>query len=146
MYSYRYTNPNTTLYQAEYTMYQAVSKLFAKVSCRSLTLERLKLYHAELSEKGKQELDKKIRLLVDKYVADKVCFPAMNVCHAEVRILNNADGTHRFLFSDGVYGFLVSIKHAKGGKIMLSIEERNKTGLKPPEKTEIVTVNAQRCA
>jgi len=111
MYNYRYTNPNTSLYQAEYTLYQAVSKLFAKVSCASLTLDRLKLYHAELSEKGKKELDKKIGLLVDKYVAGKVCFPAMDICRAEVKIRNNADGTHSFTFTDGVYSFCVSLTH-----------------------------------
>ena len=145
MYKFNYTNPHTKQYQAEYALYKAVAGLFAGVSCRSLTLERLKLYHAELSEKAGEDLEKEIRYLVDRDVTDRVCFPAMNICRAELIIRNNADGTHSFTFTDSVYSFTVSLPLSKkGGKKRLKVTGRRISGLKPSGKK--VTVNAQRCA
>ena len=148
MYKYRYTNPRTRLFQAEYALYETVSKLFAGVDCRSFTLESIKLYHAELSEKAGEKLEEEIKYLVGRYLTGKVCFPAMNICRAEVEIRNNADGTHRFTFTDGVYSFSLQLKISrKTKKLYLEVKGRNITGLKPSKKREqAAAVNAQRCA
>ena len=126
MYKYRYKNPMTKQYQAEYVLYEAIAKLFAEVSCRSLTIDRLKLYHAELSDHAKKDLEKEIRYLIGKYVTGQVCFPAMDICKAEVKIRNNPDGTHLFIFTDEVYSFRVCLKHpGKGGRRQLEVKDRN---------------------
>ena len=146
MYNYRYTNPLTKQFQAEYALYEAVSKLFAGVTCRSLTPDRLRLYHAELSANARHVLDKQIRELTEKHVCGRVCFPAMDVCRAEVKIRNNADGSHRFTFTDGVYSFSVQLEIKPGGKMSLEVNGRRSGGHKPSEKSEQSTVNAQHCA
>ena len=148
MYKYRYTNPLTRQFQAEYAMYEAVSSLFAGVICRSLTLENLKLYHAELSKEKSEELENEVKHLIGKYLTGKVCFPAMNICKAEVKIRNNADGTHRFIFTDGVYSFSLQLKTSRRSrKMFLEVKGRNITGLKPSKKSRpAAAVNAQRCA
>ena len=122
-----YTNPLTKQYQAEYAMYKAVSKLFAKVECRSAVLEQLKLYHAELvklktgedgemkySYKKQEELDKQLESLAERFVAAHADFPDMKVCRAVLKIRTNADRTHCFTFTDRVYGFSVSVQIKKG--------------------------------
>ncbi len=127
MFKYRYTNPNAGLYRAEYAMYTSIAGLFAKVSCRSMALDSIRLYYAELSEKGKKELDKEIMYLVDRYVKDKVCFPAMSICRAEVKIRAKADGSHSFTFTDGVYSFRVSLKYSgQDKKAFIKIEDPGK--------------------
>jgi len=147
MYKYRYTNPLTGQFQAEYALYEAVSKLFAGTICKSLTLESLKLYYAELSERSKEDLKEKIEDLTGRFLVDKICFPAMNICRAEVKIRNNADGTHCFTFTDGVYSFSVQLKTSeKGRKLYLEVQGRKITGLKPSKKSKKTNVNAQLCA
>jgi hypothetical protein len=147
MYRYNYTNPLTKQYQAEYAMYKAAAGLFAGVSCRSLTLDRLKLYYAELSDKAKEDLEKEVRFLLDRDVTGKVCFPAMEICRAEIKIRNKADGTHSFTFTDGVYSFSLSILiPRRGGKKRLKVTGRKISGLKPSKKSNTAAANAQLCA
>ena len=147
MYKYRYTNPLTGQFQAEYALYEAVSKLFAGISCKSLTLESLKLYHAELSERSKEDLRENIENLIGRFLTGKVCFPDMNICRAEVMIRNNADGTHRFTFTDGVYSFSLQLKTSlKSKKMYLKVKSRNITGFKPSDKNDKANVSAQLCA
>ena len=147
MYRYNYTNPLTKQYQAEYAMYKALAGLFAGVSCRSLTLDRLKLYYAELSDKTREDLEKELHFLVNRDVTGKVCFPAMEICRAEIKIRNKTDGTHCFTFTDGIYSFSVSILiPRKGGKMRLKVTGRSLSGLKSSKKNNTAAANSQLCA
>ena len=129
-----YKNPLTKTFQYEYALYQAVANLFASVTCRSMCVESLKLYFRELphaSEHAKRiedagEGEKKhltqegllaqMNKMVARDVAGNVTFPMMQICRAEARAVAKADGTHSFIFSDGIYGFIVSLEPAVKGE------------------------------
>ncbi len=136
-----FTNPKTKTYQYEYALYEEVKKLFKKVVCNSLCLESLKLYFAELPEKNEKEeehsmenaalnsvpeeenkpkrskesVTDEIRTLVQRDVLGYVEFPMMNECMAEARIIRKDDGSHLFIFSDGLNSFSVSLGDLKKG-------------------------------
>ena len=136
-----YRNPLTKVYQYEYALYETVSELFASVRCRSLCVNSLNLYFKELPLSGAEEKDtwpaqeegqpKKVtrekilsemRQLVSRDVIGHVTFPMMNVCAAEVRAIPEKDGTHTFLFTDGIYGFTLHLDmpykgHPKGIRV-----------------------------
>ena len=132
-----YKNPLTKTFQYEYALYRAVADLFASVRCNSLCLESLKLYFSELGHKetaestpdedlgnkaqnGKTQegLIDEMRRLVARDVVGHVTFPQMNICAAQVKSVVEADGTHSFIFTDGIYGF----------KVRLAMEGRKKPG------------------
>ncbi len=127
-----YRNPLTKTYQYEYALYLAVSELFASVTCRSGCIESLKLYFAELPagqdpkqtdpdagsttrSKTREGIIREVSFLVNRDVAAKVNFPMMHVCAAEVRTRLEKDGTHTFIFSDGIYGFSVRLDDVHRG-------------------------------
>ncbi len=119
-----YRNPLTKLFQYEYALYETVSELFGVVKCDSRGIDTLKLYFKELPEKKRQEenpedAEKKkksqedilseMAVLVERDVVGKITFPMMNVCAAEVRVIPEKDGSHKFFFTDGIYGFSVQL-------------------------------------
>lgn len=129
----KYKNPLTQTYRYEYALYRAVTELFASVECRSMCIESLRLYFMEMPhstekslEKNREEdpEDKKKKTqeglleemagMVASEVAGKIKFPMMHICRAEAHVVTEGDGTHTFIFTDGVYGFSVHLK--KQGK------------------------------
>ena len=131
-----YKNPLTKTFQYEYALYKAVSDLFGTVRCNSLCMESLKLYFSELGHKKEAEdkaaaeeagsnaksgktqegLVEEMKYLVSRDVVGHITFPQMNICAAQVKTIEEADGTHSFIFSDGIYGFKLSLEMKGKGK------------------------------
>ncbi len=116
-----YINPMTKVYQYEYALYVIVADLFKAVECNSRCIERLKLYYAELvkdnrltghlSYEKQYEIEDNMQKIVARDVIGKVVFPGMHMCKAEVTVIDMGNGSHTFLFTDGVYGFSVSLRY-----------------------------------
>ncbi len=120
-----YRNPLTKQFQYEFALYEKVSELFESVRCRSMNLESLRLYFLELphakedeesSGKRTQEslLDETAEL-VRRDVIGNITFPMMNICAADSSCIQEKDGTHTFIFTDGIYGFSVRLNETKSG-------------------------------
>lgn len=139
----KYKNPLTQTYRYEYALYRAVTDLFASVECRSMCIESLRLYFMEMPhstekslEKNREEdpEDKKKKTqegllqemagMVASDVIGKITFPMMHICRAEAHVVTEEDGTHTFIFSDGVYGFSVRLK-MQGKWKPVGIETKN---------------------
>ncbi len=126
-----YKNPLTKAFQYEYALYEAVAALFAKVECRTMCLERLRMYFRELPIKDSQEQDEKkkapkntrekllesMSLMVARDVVGSITFPQMAGCAAEVSTVLKDDGTHWLVFTDGIYGFAVSLEMGSRGSV-----------------------------
>ena len=137
-------DPHAKTYQYEYAMFLAVSELFACVSYKSRVIETLKLYYFELpvrgdgsgrlSVNGRSREDHVYAMseMVKRDVSGKVKFPMMNVCKAEVRVRTLKNGTHYFLFTDGIYAFRVHLKMEEGKK-PVSIDTKVLSENKPPK-------------
>ncbi len=125
-----YHNPLTRVYQYEYALYTVVSGLFADVRCRSLCMKNLEAYFLELAVKGedrdgekkksakrtRDDLIAEVSRLVERDVVGKIKFPMINICEAEAAAIPEADGTHTFVFTDGIYGFSLRMKMPKKGQ------------------------------
>lgn len=131
-----YVDPLTKNYQYEHALLTAVSDLFNETKTSSLLPERLRLYFNELPirkeaqaevkaqkeamgqevngevpipKKTRESVMEEVKALVARDVEGKVEFPMMHQCMAQVRVIIQKDGTHAFLFTDGVYSFCVSL-------------------------------------
>ncbi len=130
-----YKNPLTRVYQYEYALYSSLSDLFASVRSNSKCLESLKLYFKELptvsektdetaqtgvGKKGKSREDilSEMAAMTERDVIGNVTFPMMQECMSEVRVATRPDGTHTFIFTDGIYGF----------KAHLAIDRKSRPG------------------
>ena len=134
--SFMYKNPLTKTYQYEYALYKTVADLFDSVVIKSRLIDSLKLYFAELpggpvdeartlgdaeadqasaKTRSKSDFLREVNLLVQKDVIGHVDFPMMHICSAEVRTVLEEDGTHTFVFSDGIYRFSVHIDVPRKG-------------------------------
>ncbi|MCR5156660.1 MAG: hypothetical protein K6C96_08255 [Butyrivibrio sp.] len=130
-----YKNPLTGQFQYEYALFLAVSDLFSSVSCQSMCIESLKLYFLELPAKAQKaetengesssaEKKRKTResilaettMMVSRDVVSNITFPQINICRAKALVLTEKDGTHTFLFHDGIYGFTVHMEAPQKGK------------------------------
>ncbi len=131
-----YKNPLTKTYQYEYALFTAVSDLFDHVECRSMCIDSLRMYFRELPVKGKDEdatedkdsqvanikkmnqerLIDNMKTMVSSDVIGHITFPMMNKCAAEVTTITGKDGTHWFVFDDGIYGFAVHLTLEKNKK------------------------------
>ncbi len=139
-----YHNPLTKTFQYEYALVRAVSELFATVKEKSLCLETLRLYFLELpreadfpkpeeaegeeiagkakgaeaqaAKKTREKLLLKMEALVTRDVLGNISFPMMSSCAAELTVVPMEDGSHMFIFSDGVYTFSVSLELTKKGQ------------------------------
>ncbi len=153
-YDRNYRNPLTKTYCYEYALYRTVSELFDSVICDSRCIDSLNLYFAELPDgsdkngigqteqvsarktRTKADYIKEVGELVRRDVIGHVTFPMMNVCAAEVKTFTEADGTHTFLFTDGIYGFSVRIKAlSKGRPEGITVKDLH-TGKKKSDKKE----------
>ncbi|RKM61330.1 hypothetical protein D6855_05415 [Butyrivibrio sp. CB08] len=131
-----YVDPKTKTYQYEHALLTAVSDLFKETETSSLLPDRLRLYFNELpirkevqaqvkaqkeamgqnveentpcTRRTRDSVMEEMKVLVARDVEGKVTFPMMHQCRAQIRVLPGKDGTHAFLFTDGVYGFSVSL-------------------------------------
>lgn len=137
-----YKNPMTKQFQYEYALYKAISGLFEAVSCRSsICVESLKLYFKELPYGGREASPDKLKDpekkhktqddflnemagLVDRELTGKVTFPLMHLCRAEVFVNTEADGSHTFRFTDGIYSFNVKLcKIRRNGGMKLNVQD-----------------------
>ena len=140
-----YQNPMTKVFQYEYALYVLTSDLFAQVSCRSMVVDRLKLYYAELAKVSKKEerlsfekqyeLENEVQSLIERDVLGKVAFPGMHMCRAELTVRTGQDGSHTFTYSDGIYGFSLHLK-LNGKKRCVGIEVRNHHGRAAEKKQD----------
>ena len=149
-------NPLTGVFQYEFALYQTVCDLFASVKCTSMCIDSLMLYFKELphgSEKNAGEEEKEnpgekkkktqkgllaeMSGMVARDVVGNITFPMMHVCQAEARVSTGPDGSHTFIFGDGIYGFSVhldmpgkghpkKIKVKNLGTVLLADENRKK--------------------
>ncbi len=112
----------------EYALSETVSELFESVVRRS-NMEPLSLCFAELPDRRPENDDtpgtkkkrtkddylNEVRALVEKFVVGHVGFPMMHACAAEMYAIRGEDGTHKFYYTDGIYGFSVKIPVPKKG-------------------------------
>ncbi len=110
-------NPLTKTYQYEYALLTVISELFQSTHCQSMALSTLELYFKELPDKTEDDKPKKtkekimqeIKNLVTKDVINNINFPMMNQCAVDIRVIPEKDGTHSFIFTDGIFGFKVKL-------------------------------------
>ncbi len=134
-----YRNPLTKIFQYEYALFEAVSKKFAHVEVKSMSIENLKMYFKELPLKSKEEGEsstdvnqeqekqpkkmsqekmlKDMESLVSRHLSGKIHFPMMDKCAAEVSTVSAEDNTHWLIFTDGVYGFALHLIVKGKGKL-----------------------------
>ncbi len=125
-----YKNPMTKIYQYEYALYLVVAGLFQSVRCRSMCIESLMLYFRELPrgekeeevptpqenvKKSQKKLVEEMEKLVERDVIGHITFPMMSICAAEVMTKQEEDGTHSFIFTDGVYAFSLHLNMLRKG-------------------------------
>ncbi len=120
-----YRHPYTQVFQYEYALFKLVSELFESVRCNSMCIDSLKLYFCELPVESNAESGNRTRTqsdiilelsgLISRDVAGKINFPMMHECMAEARVVTNEDGTHRFIFTDGIFAFSVSLDMKRKG-------------------------------
>ncbi len=124
-----YKHPMTKVYQYEYALFIVMSALFQSVKCKSFCPNSLKLYFKELPldvkeedlpedvivRKSQRKLIEEIETLVERDVIGKIKFPMINACSAEVLIKRQDDETHRFFYTDGIYGFSVHLDMERKG-------------------------------
>lgn len=158
-----YKNPLTRAYQYEYALFVAMAEHFSSIRCQSMCVETLKLYFAELPHrnenadntngqdgdtnkaKGKSQeaVLEHVEQLVIRDVIGHVTFPHMNICAAEVLTTLEEDGTHSFIFADGIYGFRlhIFISSRKRHSARIEVEDYTAAKLVENNQTDEITVN-----
>ena len=121
----RFKNQSKTRCQYEWVLYKMVSDLFESVRCRSMGMEGLSLYFSELPHRKKDGADSgkrtqesvasEMKALINKEVVGNVPFPMIQVCAAESLRITEEDGSHTFVFTDGIYGFSVHLDMTRSG-------------------------------
>lgn len=146
-----YKNPLTKVYQYEYALFLVMASHFSSVRCQSMCVESLKLYFAELPHrnenadnnneqndgakkpktKSQETILEAVEQLVSRDVMSQITFPQMSICAAEVLTILEEDGTHSFIFTDGIYGFRLHIlvSSRKGHSARIEVEDYTSTWL-----------------
>ena len=136
-----YINPLTNVFQYEYALFTVMSEQFDSVRCKSLSINSLSLYFKELpqiigkeeeqnegdgkkSRKSQEKLLEEIEALVERDVIGHIRFPMMDICAVEVKTVLEEDGSHTFIFTDGIYGFSLHLDMPRKGHPK-SIKVRN---------------------
>ncbi len=137
----RYTNKNplTGRFQYEYALYQVVSGMFASAKPKSRRIDSLKLYFRELPLKQSDEANKtgkkkrsqedvldEMRALAARDVVGHINFPMLNECRVEVLTKEESSGANNFIYTDGVYCFMLHLEMAWNGHPK-RIKVRNRT-------------------
>ncbi len=127
-------NPLANTYAYECALYRVMSDMFESVICRSMCIGTLEMYfsdlpHAKENADGERVTNNKkrrtqeavldeVRNLVEKDVIGNINFPMMHRCAAEAYTLPQEDGSHVFVFTDGIYSFELGLdmkgKHPSG--------------------------------
>ena len=120
-----YKNPLSKVFRYEYALYMLLSGWFGSTVCKSMCVKSLSLYFKELGRRPKTAVERnglsdkekkhvtqedildEVSAHLDKYVRGHITFPLMHECMAEVSIVPTGDGTHKLIFTDGIYGFSV---------------------------------------
>ncbi|MCR5649725.1 MAG: hypothetical protein K6F86_00915 [Lachnospiraceae bacterium] len=122
-----YKNPLAGLFQREYALYLTAANLFESVRCRSMCIDTMKLYFMELAHKEKdsdagnknrntqEDLLSEMERLVNRDVIGHITFPMMHICAAEAKTVLEEDGSHGFIFTDGIYGFKLHLDNPGKG-------------------------------
>lgn len=129
-----YRNPLSKVFRYEYALYTLLCGWFGSTVCRSMCVESLSLYFKELGRRPKTVAerdalsDKEKKRVTQEDILDEVTarleqdvkghitFPMMHECRAEVSIVPTGDGTHKLIFTDGIYGFSVRPVFSSRGK------------------------------
>ena len=136
-----YKNPLAKVYQYEYALFAIMTGFFSSIRCQSMCIESLRLYFAELPHRNENNVEASaknngkvrsqeavleyVEQLVNRDVIGHVIFPQMNICAAEVLTTLEDDGTHSFIFTDGIYGFRLHIflSSRKGHSARIEVED-----------------------
>ncbi len=126
-----YKNPMSQTFCYEYALYEMLSDLFAGTSCNSMLIGTLRMYYSDLVKENDHKhnpyapvtfsyekqyvIEEKINYLIARDVVGKVTFPGMHLCRAEVKVRTMPDGSHAFLFTDGIYAFEAMLAYGKKG-------------------------------
>ncbi len=143
-YEKSYRNPLTKIFQYEYGLYAAMTELFDHVECKSMCIESLRMYFKEMPLRGQdgssaknkdpkkniemnqEKLLENMRMMVSSDVTGNITFPMMEKCAAEVTTITRKDGTHWFIFTDGIYGFALHLTMEKNKKpVAIEVKELN---------------------
>ena len=126
MTDYIYKDSMTKVFQYEYVLFVMVSDLFKAVEYSSRCIERLGLYYAELIKENKTtghlsyekqyEMEEEIEAMVRRDVSRQIVFPGIHMCKANVSVKTMDNGMHTFIFTDGIYGFSVSLMMGKNNR------------------------------
>ena len=127
-----YKDPMTKIFQYEYALFEEISALFGGVSYRSKAIDRLRMYFYELPVGGegrhsndpeevpagkkkrtREAVREKIRNYVLRDVAGQITFPMMDACRVYMKVIENPDRTHTFIFTDEIYEFSVRLVGSK---------------------------------
>lgn len=126
MTNYIYKDPMTKVFQYEFVLFMMVADLFKAVEYSSRCIERLGLYYAELVRENKTtgnfsyekqyEIEGEMEAMVRRDVSGQIVFPGIHMCKANVSVKTMDNGMHTFIFTDGIYGFEVSLMMGKGNR------------------------------
>ncbi len=135
MFKNDHKNPLSNVFQYEYALYLLVSDLFYDVQCSSVfALETLHLYYMDLvttNRSGKASYEKQLRVesrissWIKRDVSGRIVFPMIDECRAKATIEQCPDGTHRFVFDDGIYAFSVKLRQDEKRKKIIGIDVAN---------------------
>ena len=145
-----YKNPMSKIFCYEYALYMLLGDRFAGISCKSLAVDSLRMHYADLVKEKKKknnpyapvtlsyqeqyDIEELIDQLVRRDVIGKVSFPGMHLCRAEVKVRTLQDGSHTFLFTDGIYAFEAGLSYDKKGE-PAAVRVRNLRPAAEPETT-----------
>lgn len=144
-------NPLTRQYRYEYALYLLIANLFHSVRCRSMNVNSLRLYFMEVPDKSdktktKEDIIGELIPVINRDVLGHIRFPMMHVCAAEVTAKLEKDGSHTFVFSDGIYGFSVHLNKIRNGyPIRIKVTDISKSHEKSG-KTKESKKAAVKCA
>lgn len=129
-------NPLSKVFRYEYALYTLLCGWFGSTVCRSMCVETLSMYFKELGRRPKTAAERdalsdrekkrvtqedvldEVNARLIKDVQGHINFPMMHECMAEVSIVPTGDGTHKLIFTDGIYGFSVRPVFTSRGRFM----------------------------
>ena len=152
-------NPLRKRFQYEYALYMLISEMFHSVRNRSRSIESLRLYYMDLPDKGgkkprnteeeskgktKSDVVTEVAELIIRDLKGHIPFPMMHICAVESRAVLEEDGSHTFIFTDGIYSFSVHLDMYRNREIkkikitdLRSAENHDETAeAKETEKTK----------
>ena len=150
-----YRNPLAKVFRYEYAVYLLLCKWFGSTVCRSMCIESLSLYFKELGRRPEKACDRynpensgkkrttqedildEVALRLEKDVKGHITFPMMHECRADVSAVPEGDGTHRLVFTDGIYGFSVRPVFSEKGRLKkLEVKDLHPLKVKGGDKEE----------